>query len=82
MKPNVNGALALKPVGQTWARFFFCQSVGGLVDWGPEIFWGDFLRGDDGDDSSQMLPILLDNIGSKMAFVSVSVWGKVGIFPS
>lgn len=63
-------------------KVFFCQSVGGLVDWGPEIFWGDFLRGDDGDDSSQMLRILLDNIGSKMASVSVSVWGKVGIFPS
>lgn len=56
--------------------------MGGLVDWGPEIFWGDFLRGDDGDDSSQMLRILLDNIGSKMASVSVSVWGKVGIFSS
>ena len=73
MKPNVNGSLARKNLLKTWAMCFVFLPIRG-VDW--QIFWGDFLEGwwrwwfvPDATDSFRY-------IGSKMAFVSVSVWER------
>ena len=78
MKPNVNGALARKkPVEDLGNVFCVFFPVGWIGRLGPGDFLGRFscgvmtvmIR-------SQMLRILLDNIGSKMASVSVSVWER------